>query len=418
MKFIQMQKSYKMKILQINKYFFKKGGAETVFFNTIQLLERHGHTVIPFSLKNKKNEPSPYESYFVDYPELSESSLPKKIKNLPAFIYNKEAARKLEKLIQKEKPDVAHIHLMFNSMSVSILPVLKKYNIPIIMSVHDYRLVCPAYTFTDGKRNFCERCKTGNYYNCITHKCSKGSLINSFMLSMDSYFRSKFYSPIDYINRFIFVSKFSMNKHIQVEKRFKDRCTYLYNFTPKVKDYSSTKGDYIFFFGRISEEKGILTLLNAIKQVPDIKLKLAGTGPLLEQLKSQCPPNAEFLGFKQGEELRELIHNASFVVVSSECYENNPMTIIESYMIGTPVIGSDLGGIPELIIENKTGYTFKPKSPDDLKETITKACSISEEEYARMSDEAKKFAMDNFSEESHYQKLIKNYQLIIDQNKR
>lgn len=101
MKFIQMQKSYKMKILQINKYFFKKGGAETVFFNTIQLLERHGHTVIPFSLKNKKNEPSPYESYFVDYPELSESSLPKKIKNLPAFIYNKEAARKLEKLIQR-----------------------------------------------------------------------------------------------------------------------------------------------------------------------------------------------------------------------------------------------------------------------------------------------------------------------------
>lgn len=94
------------------------------------------------------------------------------------------------------------------------------------------------------------------------------------------------------------------------------------------------------------------------------------------------------------------------------------MTIIESYMIGTPVIGSDLGGIPELIIENKTGYTFKPKSSDDLKETITKACSISEEEYARMSDEAKKFAMDNFSEESHYQRLIKNYQLIIDQNKR
>ena len=358
MKFIQMQKSYKMKILQINKYFFKKGGAETVFFNTIQLLERHGHTVIPFSLKNKKNEPSPYESYFVDYPELSESSLPKKIKNLPAFIYNKEAARKLEKLIQKEKPDVAHIHLMFYSMSVSILPVLKKYNIPIIMSVHDYRLVCPAYTFTDGKRNFCERCKT-----CLL-------------------------------------------------------CTYLYNFTPKVEDYSSTKGDYIFFFGRISEEKGILTLLNAIKQVPDIKLKLAGTGPLLEQLKPQCPPNAEFLGFKQGEELRELIHNASFVVVSSECYENNPMTIIESYMIGTPVIGSDLGGIPELIIENKTGYTFKPKSSDDLKEMITKACSISEEEYARMSDEAKKFAMDNFSEESHYQRLIKNYQLIIDQNKR
>ena len=111
-----------MKILQINKYYYRKGGAETVFFNTISLLEKHGHTVIPFSLKNKKNEPSPYEDYFVDYPELSESSLPQKIKYLPSFIYNRGAARKLETLLQKEKPDVAHIHLMFNSMSVSILP--------------------------------------------------------------------------------------------------------------------------------------------------------------------------------------------------------------------------------------------------------------------------------------------------------
>lgn len=407
-----------MKILQINKYFYKKGGAETVFFNTIQLLEKYGHTVVHFSLKNNKNLPSPYETYFVDYPELSESSLTQKIKNLPSFIYNQEAARQLEKLIQQEKPDVAHIHLMFNSLSVSILPVLKKYNIPIIMSVHDYRLVCPAYTFTDGKRNFCERCKTGKYYNCITHLCSKGNLLNSFMLSLDSYFRAKFYSPIDYIDRFIFVSKFSMNKHIQVEERFKDKCTYLYNFTPKEKEYSTVKGDYIFFFGRISEEKGILTLLNAIKETPHIKLKLAGTGPLLEQLKSQCPPNAEFLGFKHGDELRELIHNASFVVVSSECYENNPMTIIESYMIGTPVIGSDLGGIPELIQNNKTGYTFKPKSSADLRDVILKSCFLSEEAYARMSGEAKQFAMDNFSEESHYRKLLENYQFIIDHKKR
>lgn len=406
-----------MKILQINKYFYKKGGAETVFFNTLQLLENHGHTVIPFSLKNEKNLHSPYESYFVDYPELSESSLFQKIKNLPSFIYNRKAAKQLEKLIIKERPDIAHIHLMFNSMSVSILPVLKKYNIPIIMSVHDYRLVCPAYTFTDGKRNFCERCKTGNYYHCITNKCSNGNLINSFMLSMDSYFRSMFYPPIEYIDRFIFVSQFSMNKHLQVEKRFEKKCTYLYNFSPKVQNYKATKGDYIFFFGRISKEKGILTLLNAIKGLPNIKLKLAGTGPLLEQLKAECPPNAEFLGFKQGEELRELIHNASFVIVSSECYENNPMTIIESYMIGTPVIGSDLGGIPELIIPNKTGYRFTPKSSEELKETIIKASSIPEEEYEQMSDSCKKFASDNFSEESHYRRLIENYNIILDKKK-
>lgn len=405
-----------MKILQINKYFFRKGGAETVFFNTIQLLEKHGHTVIPFSLKNPKNEHSDYERFFVNYPELSESSIIEKFKHLTSFVYNREAAKKLEALIQQERPDIAHIHLMFNSLSVSILPVLKKYQIPVVMSVHDYRLVCPAYTFTDGEGNFCERCKDKHYYHCFTHRCSNKTLINSFMLSIDSYFRKHFYSPIEYIDRFIFVSQFSMNKHLQVENRFKNKCNYLYNFTPSLPDYKTYKGDYLFFFGRISKEKGLFTLLKAIKQCPNIKLKLAGTGPLLEQLKDQCPPNAEFLGFKQGEELRELIHHAAFVVVPSECYENNPMTIIESYMIGTPVIGSNLGGIPELIPQHVTGYTFTPKSVDGLVSAIQEAFALPQSEYEKMSANAKEFAQQNFSEESHYKGLYNNYQLAINRS--
>lgn len=205
-----------MKILQINKYFYRKGGAETVFFNTIKLLEEQGHTVIPFSLHHKKNESSNYEDYFVNYPELSDSSIIDRLLYTPSFFYNKEAARKLEKLIQVEKPDIAHIHLMFNSLSIAILPILKKYNIPVVMSVHDYRLVCPAYTFTDGNGNFCERCKDKRYYQCVKYRCSKQNFINSMMLCMDSYFRALFFPPIQYIDKFIFVSKFSMNKHIQV----------------------------------------------------------------------------------------------------------------------------------------------------------------------------------------------------------
>lgn len=398
-----------MKILQINKYFYRKGGAETVFFNTIKLLEQHNHIVIPFCLKNKKNESSPYESYFVDYPELSESTVIERIKNLKSFFYNEEAAQKLEELILKESPDIAHIHLMFNSLSVSILPVLKKYNIPTVMSVHDYRLVCPAYTLTDGKGHFCERCRDKEYINCVLHLCSKRNFINSTMLCMDSYFRTLFIPPIKYIDKFIFVSKFSMNKHIHLDGRFKYKCTSLYNFTPPVKDYEPIKGNYLLFFGRISEEKGIVTLLNAIKNLPAVKLKLAGTGHLLDTLKKVSPPNAEFVGFKQGDELKELIHNASFVVVPSECYENNPMTIIESYAIGTPVIGSDLGGIPELIEENKTGYVFEPKSVMGLQTAITQALEISDTQYVDVSANCKKFASANFSEESHYQKLMQIY---------
>lgn len=402
-----------MKVLQINKYFFKKGGAETVFFNTMRLLEKHGHTVIPFSLKNEKNEPSPYEDYFVDYPELSESSVWEKIKNLSSFVYNREAARKLELLIQRERPDVAHIHLMFNSMSVSILPVLRKYGIPVIMSVHDYRLVCPAYTFTDGKGRICERCRGGRYYNCLLHRCSKGNIFNSLMLGVDSYFRSWFYQPVEYIDCFLFVSKFSMDKHIKIDGRFRSKCAYLYNFTPDV-DYRPSKGDYIFFFGRISEEKGIVTLVEAMRQVPGIKLKIAGTGPLLDELNAGCTPNTEFLGFKKGEELRELVRNAAFVVVPSKCYENNPMSVIEAYMAGTPVIGSNIGGTPEIIEVGGTGFVFPVSDAHALAATIREAMEISSEKYFEMSRKARIFAEKHFSAEEYYKALVGNYTEVIN----
>ena len=158
--------------------------------------------------------------------------------------------------------------------------------------------------------------------------------------------------------------------------------------------------------------------MKAISKLPDIKLKLAGTGPLLDNLKAQCPANAEFLGFKQGKELQSLIHDASFVIVPSEWYENNPMTIIESYTIGTPVIGSDIAGIPELINEGDTGFTFKPKSPEDLRSVINEAFKIQNERYEEMVKNCRTFAEANFSETEHYKKLIYIYQSVIEkQNK-
>lgn len=403
-----------MKILQINKYFYRKGGAETVFFNTIKLLEEKGHTVIPFSLQNKKNISSPYSPFFVEYPELSESNLSTKIKNVFKFIYNKEAAENLERLIIKERPDIAHIHLMFNSLSVSILPVLKKHRIPIVMSVHDYRLVCPAYTFIDGKGNFCEKCAGGKFYNCITNKCSGNNLSNSMMLSLDSYFRHFFFSPINYIRKFIFVSNFSREKHIQINNNFKKKSTRLYNFTPSPKETNSVKGDYMFFFGRISNEKGIKTLLEAFKQLPKIQLKIAGTGPLFEELKMWSLPNVEFLGFRSGDDLKKQIMNSSFVIVPSECYENNPMSIIEAYTLGKPVIGSNIGGIPELIEEKKTGMLFTVKSVENLKEILAEADKITDKQYKDMSASAIEFAKNNFSEDNHYEKLISIYKETIN----
>lgn len=407
-----------MKILQIDKYYYIKGGAETVFFNTINLLKEKGHTVIPFCLKSTKNRQSIYEKYFVDYPELSESSTLTKIKKTPAFFYNKDSAQKLEQLILQEKPDIAHIHLLFNGISISILPILQKYKIPIVMTVHDYRLICPAYTFTNGEQELCELCKeTKQYWRCISNRCSKGNLMNSILLSLDCYFRKYFYPPIKLIDQFIFVSQFSQNKHFEANHLFARKSTQLYNFTPIVQNSKVIKENYFLYFGRISKEKGIHTLIKVMEAFPHIHLKIVGTGPLLQELKSNSPDNISFLGFKEGEELKELISKSLFVVVPSEWYENNPLTIIESMTLGTPVIGSNIGGIPELIQNNITGYLFSPGSVEELTKVINHASNLDSSLYLQMVKATQKYAFHFFSKEAHYAHLIKIYMSTIENYK-
>ncbi len=407
-----------MKVLQINKYFYRKGGAETVFFNTIHVLEQHGNEVIPFSLKSEKNLPSSYANYFVDYPELSESGFFTKIKNISSFIYNKKAARQLDLLIKKDKPDIAHIHLMFNSLSVSILPVLKKHNIPVVMSLHDHRLICPAYAFIDGKGNLCDRClKDGRYWHCLTNKCSKGNFFNSLMLMLDSYFRRYFIAPMEYVDKFIFVGQYARNKHINVDPGFKDKSVVLNNFTTIKGESTSDKENYLLYFGRISEEKGIPVLMEAMKHLPHVKLKIIGKGPLLDQLKKESIPNIEFLGFKSGKELHSYVKKAKFIVVPSVCFENNTMVIPEAYTLGTPAIASRIGGIPEFVEEGKNGYLFEPRSVQQLKEAIEKALRLSDGEYKEMCKNARSFADAHFTEDIYYEKLMALYKEVIDNKK-
>ena len=408
-----------MKVLQIDKYYYLKGGAETVFFNTMDLLEEHGHKVIPFCLKSKKNKPSEYADNFVDFPELSESSFLTRLMRVPSFFYNTESAKKIEILIKKEKPDIAHIHLLFNGISVSILPVLKKYNVPIVMTVHDYRLICPAYTFRKGNGEICERClHKKNYGQCLKYRCSKGSLINSALLALDMYFRKTFCDPLDYIDNFIFVSKFAQAKHIEADSKYAEKSTFLYNFTPEKQVDLLNKQDYFLYLGRISEEKGIPTLLEAMAKLPHIHLKIAGTGPLLQQFEDRNMTNVEFLGFKEGKVLAKLIREARFVVVPSEWYENNPLSVIEPMMSGTPVIGSQIGGIPELIQEGITGYLFHNGDVEGLSMKIDKAFRLDAAQYIEMCKATRKYAKANFSEDSYYDKLELIYKQTIEVGKK
>lgn len=400
-----------MKILQINNYHFIRGGADRVYFNTGNLLHEHQHEVRYFSSKHQDNEPVEHSEYFVSINDNRKTNFIQKVTGVKDYLYNKNAFKKLNELLEEYRPDIAHLHLFYGGLSGSILKALKNHNIPVVQTLHDYRLLCPANAFLDSDNQICEKCKNKSYYQCATNKCLEGNLFYSSILSMEAYTRKYFIDPLDYVNHFIFVSRFSQQKHIEFNERYLTKSSHLYNFTsiPEKLSVAENEG-YFLFFGRLSKEKGLQSLLGAVKN-NNIKLKIAGSGPLQNEIEefARQHENIEFLGHRSGDDLQRLIKSSLFVVVPSEWYENNPMTIIESYALGKPVIGANIGGIPEIIIDNETGFLFKSRDSDDLAKIITKAKQTGLKEYEAMCIKAREFAELNFSAEAHYQKLMHIY---------
>ena len=407
-----------MKILLIDVYHYHKGGAETVCLNTGKILEEHGHDVIYFALQWDKNLSCKQDRFFPLSKETRKGFF-RNVLNLIHYFYYADAARKIEQLILDEKPDIAHIHLLWGQISPSILPVLKKYQIPIVFTMHDFRLVCPAYSFKDGYNRICEACAGEKFYKCVTHKCTKRSYFLSFFMAGEQYFRNYFFYPIKYINGFIYVSNFAKEKLEKYMPQMKNVPNItLYNFSTEILSnsfYPSKK--YFLYFGRLSYEKGVETLMRAFAQLPEYTLKIAGTGPLendLNEFKQKHKlNNVEFVGYKRGEELVNLVRDAYFVIVPSEWYENNPMSIVESYSTGTPVIGARIGGIPEIIIDEKTGYQFESANINSLMDIIRKADGLSVEEYKAFCQEAISFAKMNFIHSNYYSQLLSFYNTFL-----
>ena len=405
-----------MKILLINNRHFRGGGADAVYFNTAKLLMDAGHQVVFFSQLDELNDPCEQELFF--------PGRGGKLSQIKHYFYNREAANKLEKLLVAEQPDVAHAHLFWGGLSSSIISVIHHFGIPLVHTAHDYRMVCPSYLLKDGDGKFCERCKGGKFYNCALHRCSKGSFIESILMSLEMYYRNIINHPAKAIDGILFVSQFSYNKHIEFDPLFRIANTsIIYNCPGEGVNKSlnlsfNTYESYYLYYGRLSVEKGVLSLIKAFERYPLLKLIIVGTGPIETQLMAYCKEkklsNVLFVGYKNGKDLYDTVARAKYVCVPSECYENNPMTIVEAYSLSIPVIGASIGGISEIIRDGKTGFVFESGNLNSLTSAIDKSNSIVKEDFLDLKNNAYEFAKDNFSREKHLEKLLSFYKKTIN----
>ena len=275
-----------MRILLINNFLNLKGGSDRVFIETSNLLSGKKHDVAVF-YAGKLHETNPLDSTIIHFntPDIL-SSNSNEFKKVKSFLRNQRALDDLSIAIKDFKPQIVHLHIFQSRLSSAIISKIKEFNIPMVMSVHEYKMTCPVYTHLDQNTEICEKCKPSNYFPCVYNRCVDGSLSKSFLMAAESINRDLFHSYIDKIDRFIMVSKFILEKHAQVYPNQRNKFTHLYNFV----DQNRFKGEYYFgnymlYFGRLSKEKGVENLLLAANKNPQILFKIAGIGDQLENLK-------------------------------------------------------------------------------------------------------------------------------------
>ena len=398
-------------LLSVNNYHYRRGGAEVVFLEQNKIFEKLGWTVIPFSMKHAKNETTKWENHFVNEIEYgADYGWHNKFINAFKIIYSWEAKNKLESLIDTNKPDVAHLHNIYHHLSPSILPVLKKNGVPTVMTLHDLKLICPSYLMLNAS-GVCEKCKGGRIYNVVTNKCMKQSLpLSSLIFSETLVHRlSKIYKKN--IGMFILPSKFYLNKFIEWGWEA-DRLIHIPNFVDAdLLKPNYQPGKYFVFFGRLSKEKGVKTLIHAAHEA-NVELKIIGNGPLEGELKilaSCLDANVTFLGFRTGAALHQTISNARAVVLPSEWYENAPMSVMESYALGKPVIGANIGGIPEMIKEDETGITFESTNVASLSHSLIQLKNMKDEAVIAMGKTARQWVENEYTADKYSERLQNLY---------
>jgi glycosyltransferase involved in cell wall biosynthesis len=405
-----------LRIILANKFLYPRGGDCLYTLRLMELLSRAGHEVIPFGMMHPLNIKTKYDDYFVSYIDFNEQ-LGKRnltsIKNvLSRSIINLEATRAMERLIKDTQPDIVHLQNIHHQLTPSIIEPAWKNGIPVIWTLHDYILNCPNDNFYCNG-HVCAKCLKGGYYNAMINRCKKGSFGASLLAAAESYYNSP--SRMEKkIAKFVCPSKF-MAKILVESGIAQTKVQDIPNFLPQIE--TKNKGeDYFLYFGRLAEEKGGSVLIEAFNNFGKGKLIIAGDGHWRKNLKEMCNrfriTNVDFLGHQSQEKIHELLAGCKAVIVPSTWWENFPYSVMEAMAFGKPVVGSAIGGIPEMIAHEANGLLFASGSSIELTERLSYIWDNPEK--ARLMGKAGQMKVRNeYSPEKHYERIMQVYREAI-----
>jgi len=403
-----------MRIVFANKFYYLKGGAERYLFELAALLGRHGHEVVPFAMRDKRNLPSDWRRYFVSPVQTEKVSFsPGGLKTAGRILYSFEARGKFSALLDKAKPDLVHVHNIYHQLSPSILSEARQRALPVVMSVHDYKLIAPNYSlFHDGQ--ICEATKPDRFWNAVGHRCVKGSRAASALAAAEMWLQRRLGLYGRNIGAYIAPSRFVQALLAEygldaAKVRFLPHFIDAAAWTPRYE------GEYALFVGRLSPEKGASVLIRAAARAKDVPVRIVGSGPeeaaLVALARKYGATNVTFAGFKTGADLSAEYAGARFVVAPSVWYEVFGLIALEAYAAGKPVVASQIGGLAELVRDGETGILTGAGDADELAKVMSELWQ-QQRECAEMGRAGRAWVESDFSPERHYQGLMDIYRSV------
>lgn len=398
-------------LLSINNYFYPRGGAEVLFLEQNRLLEGAGWQVVPFAMRHPQNLPTPWADYFPDEIEFGRSyGLGTKLLHAQRVIFSLQARRKIHDLLGRVRPRIAHAHNIYHHLSPSILPALRKAGIPVVMTVHDLKLACPAYTMMAANKP-CERCRGGRIHNVALHRCIKGSLALSSLIMVETFVHRLLRLYDGNVSRFVVPSRFVLDKLVAWGWA-RDRFAHIPNFVD-IERFQAGRpiGERFVYCGRLQNLKGVETLVRAAALARQ-PITIAGSGPeehRLRILSADLRADVEFLGHLPKEVLAGVIQSARAIVVPSEVNENSPLALLEGYAAGRPVIGARIGGIPELVREEETGVLFPSGDVEALAVALDRVAGLSEARLSEMGTAGRHWVEQDFTPTRYRNRLLDLY---------